>query len=446
MYGREWQLGYDKLPPLPWWLVEVAYRLVGRDVAYYALAQVTVAAAFAAVWALGLRLVGPLGALVAVLIVDGLHYFNFTAAKFNHDVIQLPFWALTGYAYWMALRERRVAHWALLGFAVGMAFWAKYFVAVLAVPLALFLLLDRDARKALATLGPWIALAVAVLVMAPHLAWLARNDFLPFAYADERAVLPRGALDHLINPAKFLLFQLGPLLPCLLIAAPYLRRDVTAGAAPAVAFGPAATVAALSLVSGRGTVSLWGYPLWLFFGLWIAVNVRPLELVTLWRIVFLWGAVSVCMAAGFVFTYGVRPRYDQHYHAVFFPGRELGIEMSRRFRALTGQQLAYVIGGMWDGGNVAHYAPERPRVLIDGSPRRAPWIDLADLRARGAVVVWTDGGDPRVLPRAYRSIADGAEIQQPFTLSPHLGGPPVVVAWALLRPHPSVAEINSRRE
>ena len=21
LYGREWQLGYDKLPPLPWWLV-----------------------------------------------------------------------------------------------------------------------------------------------------------------------------------------------------------------------------------------------------------------------------------------------------------------------------------------------------------------------------------------------------------------------------------------
>jgi hypothetical protein len=24
MYGREWQLGDDKLPPLPWWLVEIA--------------------------------------------------------------------------------------------------------------------------------------------------------------------------------------------------------------------------------------------------------------------------------------------------------------------------------------------------------------------------------------------------------------------------------------
>ena len=39
-------------------------------------------------------LVGELGALVAILIIDGLHYFHYTAAKFNHDVIQLPLWAL----------------------------------------------------------------------------------------------------------------------------------------------------------------------------------------------------------------------------------------------------------------------------------------------------------------------------------------------------------------
>ena len=25
-YGREWQLGYDKLPPLPWFLAEIAFR------------------------------------------------------------------------------------------------------------------------------------------------------------------------------------------------------------------------------------------------------------------------------------------------------------------------------------------------------------------------------------------------------------------------------------
>ena len=47
IYGREWQLGYDKLPPLPWWLVEIADRLAGHDFAYYLLAQAAVLAALA---------------------------------------------------------------------------------------------------------------------------------------------------------------------------------------------------------------------------------------------------------------------------------------------------------------------------------------------------------------------------------------------------------------
>src|SRR5450759_4119594 len=50
IYGREWQLGYDKLPPLPWWLVEIADRLVGHDFAYYLLAQAAVLAALGVVW------------------------------------------------------------------------------------------------------------------------------------------------------------------------------------------------------------------------------------------------------------------------------------------------------------------------------------------------------------------------------------------------------------
>ncbi len=162
MYGREWQLGYDKLPPLPWWLVEIAYRMVGHDFAYYLLAQIAVVAGFALVFVTARPLVGGLGALVAVLIIDGLHYFNYTAAKFNHDVIQLPFWALAGYAFHRALRGRQMADWLLLGLAVGMALWAKYFVVVLVAPMALFLLVDRDARKALATPGPYVAAAAAL--------------------------------------------------------------------------------------------------------------------------------------------------------------------------------------------------------------------------------------------------------------------------------------------
>src|SRR5712692_3673392 len=67
-YGREWQLGYDKLPPLPWWLIEIVYRLVGVDAAYYALAQIAVVAVSAEKDLTARPLVGSLGALVAVLI------------------------------------------------------------------------------------------------------------------------------------------------------------------------------------------------------------------------------------------------------------------------------------------------------------------------------------------------------------------------------------------
>ena len=177
-YGREWQLGSDKLPPLPWWMVEIIYRLFGTDAAYYALAQATVIIAFALVFATARPLVGSTGALVAVLIIDGMHYFHYTAVKFNHDVIQLPFWALAGYAFHAALKRGRLGHWLLLGVAFGGALWAKYFVVLLIVPYALFLVFDRDARRVLTTAGPYLALAVAVIVIAPHLVWLFQNDFL----------------------------------------------------------------------------------------------------------------------------------------------------------------------------------------------------------------------------------------------------------------------------
>ena len=55
--------------------------------------------------------------------------------------------------------------------------------------------------------------------MAPHLLWLVRNDFLPFAYASARAAPSRGLLDHVLHPVVFAAGQLGFLLPALLIAA-----------------------------------------------------------------------------------------------------------------------------------------------------------------------------------------------------------------------------------
>jgi hypothetical protein len=450
MYGREWQLGYDKLPPLPWWLVEIAYRLVGHDFAYYLLAQVAVVAAFALVYLMARPLIGGAGALVAVLIIDGLHYLNYTSAKFNHDVVQLPFWALAGFALHRALRGRHMSDWLLLGLAVGLSLWAKYFVLVLAAPMALFLLIDRDARKALATPGPYIAAAAALITMAPHLVWLVRNDFLPFAYAEHRALPPHGLIDHVWHPLQFAISQLFFLIPSLLVAAPlFLPRGSEPQAARAddfdrrivawLAFGPMAVVLALSGLSGRGTVAMWGYPLWLFLGVWLVLAAqRALDRLRLGRIVAIWGIVFCGLALAFIANYAVLPNVDHRYRAVFFPGENLARELSDRYRAVTGKAPVYVIGTMWDGGNVGHYAPSRPRVLVDGKPARAPWIDLNDLKARGALVVWT-AGDPKIMPVEFRTIAGDAAVQPPFMLKDLRGNNVTNVGWAILLPKPSFA-------
>jgi 4-amino-4-deoxy-L-arabinose transferase-like glycosyltransferase len=445
-YGREWQLGYDKLPPLPWWLVEIADRLFGADIAYYALSELVIVATFAILFAAARPLVGAVGALVAILIVDGLHYFNYTAPKFNHDVMQLPFWALAGLAFRSGLCHGRLIDWLLLGLALGLALWAKYFVVVLAVPLALFLLADRDARRVLATPGPWVALAAALVVAAPHLVWLVRNDFLPFAYASARAVPSRGALDHLAHPLVFAASQVAALLPALAIAGPlyWPRPAAPASVAPGddfdrrivtvLAFGPAAIVIALSLVTGRGLVAMWGYPLWLFLGLWIVMTAgRVIDRVRLMRVTGLWAIVFIGLAGAFVVNYTVLPSIDHRYRAAFFPGDRLAAEIAQRFRAATGTPLRYVIASMWVGGNVAHYAAARPRVLIDGDPRRAPWIDLADLKAHGAAVVWVVG-DRTSAPTEYRAVAPDAQVGAPFTLPARNGVGEVEVGWAILPP------------
>jgi Dolichyl-phosphate-mannose-protein mannosyltransferase len=356
-------------------------------------------------------------------------------------------WAVAGFAFYAALRKKHLGYWVLLGLALGLAWWAKYFMVVLVAPLALFLLFDREARSRLAGPGPWIAAAVALVVMAPHLVWLVQNDFLPLRYVESRSAPAYGLLDHLLNPAEYIGGQVFFVIPTLLIAAPLLWPPAKPASGPSadafdrriitlLTFGPAVVLLALSLVTGRGTQAMWGFPLWLFLGLWVVLFApAALDRTRLAWTGALWAAVFVITIGALVADYLVLPNFDHRYRAAFFPGDLLSAAITQRFAEAIGRTPAYIIGSMWDGGNVAHYSAEhpQPRVLIDGLPRRAPWIDLNDLRARGAALVWTDG-DPHVLPQDFAAVAPGAEIRAPFDLPYHRGEGVVHVGWAILRP------------
>src|SRR6476661_6276762 len=95
--GKEWQLGYWKHPPLPWWLADLAYRAIGDVRAVYLLGPLAAITCFYFVWLTGRELVGGFQALLAVLALEGVHFYNFSVVKFAHDQMQLPFWALAGF-------------------------------------------------------------------------------------------------------------------------------------------------------------------------------------------------------------------------------------------------------------------------------------------------------------------------------------------------------------
>ena len=201
-----------------------------------------------------------------------------------------------------------------------------------------------------------------------------------------------------------------------------------------LAFGPGLAMIALIAVSGRGTFAMWGYPLWLFVGLWIVLTLRAtLDRARLAHAVAHWGAVFAIFAIVFLANYSVLPLLDHRYRAVFYPGNTLAATLTQRFHDATGTKLRYVVGSMWDGGNLAHYSPDQPEVLIDGLPRRAPWIDLADLRKKGAIVVWS-GGDTAHLPAQFAAIAGNAEVGTPFDLPMRRGYGALHVGWAILKP------------
>jgi len=216
------------------------------------------------------------------------------------------------------------------------------------------------------------------------------------------------------------------------VAEKFDRRIVTL-----LAFGPAAAMLVLIATSGRGAIIMWGYPLWIFLGLWIVLFFAPGALgeVQLRRIVAIWGMVFAALAIVFIVNYTLLPRFDHRYRAAFFPGDKLAAELTQRFHAATGgKTLHYVIGSMWIGGNVAHYSPDQPEVLIDGLPRRAPWIDLNALRADGALLVWTTG-DLEHLPAPFAAIAPSAQVGTPFALPPRrFGNGEEHIGWAILMP------------
>jgi len=468
--GREWQLGYWKHPPLPWWITDLVYRVTGLIHSVYVLGPLSAALCLYGVWLLGRDTVGGFKALIAVIALEGIHYYNFSVVKFAHNQMQLPFWAFAGWFFWRAIGRGRMPDWALAGACLAGAFWSKYAVFALAVTLGLVLLLDPVARRAWRTPGPYVMAAAFAILVAPNVWWLVTHDFLPLTYVDDRAIAATRWYHYLVFPLRWIGGQVAALAPAMaLLAFLYLPRRRTAAADAdtagafdrryllALAIGPFLVTTVIAAATGRQPVAMWGYPMWSFAPLAVLVLLPPaLDATRLRR--FAAAALAMLIAVPVVFAaieVG-ESLWQDRVKAAQFPGRLLAETITRRWRERTGTPLAYVGGakvyavrdgirrelpgpGEFAANNVAVYSPDRPHVIVKGDVGFSPWIDAGDLDRRGAVLIWQPADE--AFPENLKQAFPHAELQPPLTLPRQRSfarapRSPIVVHYALVPPRP----------
>jgi 4-amino-4-deoxy-L-arabinose transferase-like glycosyltransferase len=449
--GKEWQIGYWKHPPLPWWAGDLATRLTGRFEALYLLGSLSVLLCFYAVWLLAREVAGEFTALIAVLALEAINFYNFSAVKFSHDQIQLPFWAFTSLFFYRALIRGRLTDWALAGMFLAGAFWSKYAAFVLAATLGLFLLFDPQARRAWRTPGPWVMAAAFALVIAPNAWWLVHNEFMPFQFVDERARAAAHWYQYVLYPLQWTGSQALGLAPALALLALLYRRadlpwppasDATAAFnrryVTALALGPFLLTTVVATVLGRLVITRWGYPLWTFAPLALLLWLRPGDdPVRLRR--YAAGAIAALLAYPLVYIAAEigEPFLRDRQKGNQFPGQAMADAITRAWRDAYGTPLIYAGGTEIAVHNLAVYSPDRPHVLPHVTPKFGPWIDMNDLRRRGAVLVWEDG-DPEARFDEWRKTLGPFDIQPLLVLPRQTWHPvkPVGIGYAFVPPRP----------
>lgn len=405
-WGKEWQWGYYKHPPLAPIVLHLSYVLLGKF-GPYLLSQLCIALTLWAVWHTGLRLMEPRRALLGTVLTMCVAYYSFPSFEYNHNIAQMPIWAALGACFVAALQDGKMRHWLALGMLGGLGMLTKYSVAVMLLAMGLYLLCSGAHRKVLRTPGPWLAVLLMAAIFAPHLWWLHASDWLPFAYASERSVARDGSA-HL-QALEFPLAQLAAHLPLLAVfgAAWWHTRHVAAKAplgrtwhtrSPwlllTLALLPALIVSVLGVALGLKLRDMWGSPMWAFSGLLAVACVPGPRLEQMQRALLRGTACWLLLVTALLVVYlnwGAQLR--QRPARTDWPATAMAQQAQQTWQQVAGCPLDTVAGDYWLAGILSAGLPERPSVLIDGDPRFSPWISPQRLQQHGALWIWHERPD-----------------------------------------------------
>ena len=415
--GREWQLAYLRHPPFTTWLVEVA-RWAGplRYAAVYAMGQALALGGLMLVALTAARLESERGQarqVATLILLMGLAspVLTYIPIQLSHNIGLMLASGLVIFTAWEAFEHASISRWLAFGIAVGLSLWVKYAIGLLILPLMLAFLIVPAWRRHLVTAGPWLAVVSAAVVIAPHAWFVLTHGATTLSFAT-RTVSPgfatnlRYAAEFVANAALFMLpmaavagllvgFQpLGGRIVGSVSSRTMTRQDIFRHA---VAFGPVLITAAAALLAGVKPRLLWLTPMVPVFALWWAHYAVPSSnAVGEWRAMRVLGAIAVALVISYVGVRIIAPYTDKRPLYPDFDGPALARLAKDYWQKNQTLPLHYLVSfgqqkGRQAAGSVAFDLPNQAdapiHVMEDGSLAASPWIDMDELRRRGALVV-----------------------------------------------------------
>jgi 4-amino-4-deoxy-L-arabinose transferase-like glycosyltransferase len=369
-WGQDFDLGYNKHPPLSAWIPGLLFKIFGNnDWVYYLLSQIFIVISFIFLWKLSsFFLKKKIQILLSVLIIEGIAFYTFETPQFNVNICQIPLWIGTIYFFLKSIKNNKIADWIFLGTFSALGFLTKYIFAYLLISLFFYLIYIFFIRKKI-NFNFLYTVLIFFLITAPHFQWLIRNDFTTIYYALKRGGLNEfNIYNHLLNPFKFLISQILILLPFLLLIYLLIKKikiklpfDNQKFIFLLFSFLlPFFLILITSMVTGSRIRTMWMIPFYSLVGVFFiflyqdSINLKKLKSFNILLIIFL--IISPTL-------YSLRSIYNDS--RTGYEGKKIALQIEKDWKAFSKDEISNVGFSEWYAGNLSYHLSNRPKVFLE---------------------------------------------------------------------------------
>ena len=369
-WGSNLDWGFNKHPPMSAFFPEIFFQIFGsQDWAYYLLSQIFIVISFYYIFKFSKELLNnSLLALISVLLIESIYFYNFTTPEFNVNVCQLPFWTLTVYFSWKIYNEKEIkfSDCFFVGLFAAFGFLSKYLFIYLLISiefLFFYLIFIKKNRKF--DFKYLITLEVFLVLLVPHLIWLNNNEFITITYGLARTGLEQSALlDHIKFPLIFLLKQIGILIPFFVLVWLLTKKiiikinfkDKKLLFLLTINILPIFLMFLTSMLTGSKIRTMWMTPFYLFFGtLFVYIFQSYIEIKKLKQFVI--GFIFLFFLSPLLYAYVSISKEDKR---TDYPGKEIALKTQYAWDQQFETNINVVLGNEWNAGNLSYHLKSRP--------------------------------------------------------------------------------------